>query len=353
MTWASDVVLVLEGRKIKGALDAGTPTAPSTTTPAENAQALHFLRHHMCTTLKHEYMAERSASALWTALEARFARLKYTIKPRAEADWMRLRFADFKTVGDYNSALHLICTQLDLCGTKITESQKIEKTLSTFHPSALQSARNYRQENFTQYALLIDALQVAEAQDEVLKKNFNSQPFGGGPRQEVYAGAYKVRQPKFKKRGKKGKKGPNPPHPAKHHQAGQGEARPQDCFRCGSKTHFSRQCRAPKHVVDAYKAKKARETHLVQMEAPPAPPAGPVMIPTPTAVPVLVQSEAPVEAHVAVPTNAIVSMEVEHTVPPPAPQLDIDSAAAMLANEEKMSELEIRAEVDGYFAEST
>ena len=87
---------------------------------------------------------------------------------------MRLRFADFKTVGDYNSALHLICTQLDLCGTKITESQKIEKTLSTFHPSAPQSARNYRQENFTQYALLIDALQVAEAQDEVLKKNFNS-----------------------------------------------------------------------------------------------------------------------------------------------------------------------------------
>ena len=208
LTWASDVELVLEGRKLKGALDAGTQTAPSKTTPAENAQALHFLRHHMCTTLKHEYMAERSASALWNALEARFARLKYTIKPRAEADWMRLRFADFKTVGEYNSALHLICTQLDLCGTKTTESQKIEKTLSTFHPSALQSARNYRQENFTQYALLIDALQVAEAQDEVLKKNFNSQPFGGGPRQEVYAGAYKVRQPKFKKRGKKGKKGP-------------------------------------------------------------------------------------------------------------------------------------------------
>ena len=67
LTWASDVVLVLEGRKLKGALDAGTKTAPSTTTPAENAQALHFLRHHMCTTLKHEYMAERSASALWTA----------------------------------------------------------------------------------------------------------------------------------------------------------------------------------------------------------------------------------------------------------------------------------------------
>ena len=84
-----------------------------------------------------------------TALEARFARLKYTIKPRAEADWMRLRFADFKTVAAYNSTSHVICISLDMCGTKLTNIEKIEKTLSTFHPSNLQSARNYRQENFT------------------------------------------------------------------------------------------------------------------------------------------------------------------------------------------------------------
>ena len=49
-------------------------------------------------------MAERSASALWTALKERFARLKYTIKPKAEAEWMRLSFADFKMVTTYNSA---------------------------------------------------------------------------------------------------------------------------------------------------------------------------------------------------------------------------------------------------------
>ena len=161
LMWASDIVLVLEGRKIKGALIAGTPTAPSTTTLAEIAQTLHFLCHQMCTTLKHEYLAERSASSLWAALEARFARLTYTIKPKAE--WIHLRFADFKTVGEYNSALHQICTSLQLCGTTINESHKIEKTLSMFHPNALQSVRNYRQENFKQYAALIDALQVAEA----------------------------------------------------------------------------------------------------------------------------------------------------------------------------------------------
>ncbi|XP_020196760.1 uncharacterized protein [Aegilops tauschii subsp. strangulata] len=138
-------------------------------------------------------MAERSASGLWTALKQRFERLKYTVKPRAEAEWILLRFADFKTVGEYNSALHRICTTLRLCGTEITDSQKIEKTLSTFHPDAVQSSRNYRQGNYTRYSELIDVLQVAEAQDEVLKKNFVAQPLGGSSRQEV--NALKVRKP--------------------------------------------------------------------------------------------------------------------------------------------------------------
>jgi hypothetical protein len=71
---------------------------------------------------------------------------------------MRVRFADFKTVGQYNSALHRICTKRLLCGTTIIDRQKIEKTLSIFHPAVIQSARTYRLENFKQYATLIDAL---------------------------------------------------------------------------------------------------------------------------------------------------------------------------------------------------
>ena len=180
LSWASDCEIFLQGKTLLRAIGKGTPLAP--TDPkfeTENAQALHFLHHHLSPTLKDEYMAERSASGLWTALKQRFERLKYTVKPRAEAEWIRLRFADFKTVGEYNSALHRICTTLRLCGTEITDSQKIEKTLSTFHPDAVQSSRNYRQGNYTRYSELIDVLQVAEAQDEVLKKNFVAQPLGG------------------------------------------------------------------------------------------------------------------------------------------------------------------------------
>ena len=158
-----------------------------------------------------EYMAERSALDLWNALKQHFERLKYTVRPRAEAGWMRLRFQDFKTVGDYNSVLHRICTSLRMCGVTITDTQKIEKTLSTFHPDAVQYSRNYRQEKYTQYAELVDILQVEEARDELLRKNSLAQPLGASSRQEAHANAYKERAPLKKKRGRKGKKAPHPP----------------------------------------------------------------------------------------------------------------------------------------------
>ena len=72
---------------------------------------------------------------------------------------------------------------------------------------------------------MIDVLQVAEAQDEVLKKNFVAQPLGGSSRQEV--NALKVCKPQQKKRGRKGKKkGPHPPALAKQNKPGKGGQRP-------------------------------------------------------------------------------------------------------------------------------
>ena len=62
--------------------------------------------------------------------------------------------------GGYNSALHKICTSLQLCGKVITNEEKIEKALSTFHPNAVQSARNYRQDGYKEYAELITSCKL-------------------------------------------------------------------------------------------------------------------------------------------------------------------------------------------------
>ncbi|PNT77727.1 hypothetical protein BRADI_1g68106v3 [Brachypodium distachyon] len=226
LAWATDVEIWLEGKQLLSPIGLGGKGAPAATS-AENAQALHFLRHHLCATLKIEYMAERSALALWTALKRWFERLKYSTQPQAEAEWARLRFADFRS--------------------------KIEKTLSTFHSDAMQSSRSYRQANYTEYSELIDILQVVEAHDEVLKKNFVVQPLAASARPEVQANAFKIRKPLKKKRGKKAGKD------KKEAKVPKG---PQMCFRCGGKSHYSRECHAPQHVADAYKARKTHEANL-------------------------------------------------------------------------------------------
>jgi hypothetical protein len=48
---------------------------------------------------------------------------------------------------------------------------------------------------------------VVEVQDEVLKKNFSSQPLAGTASHDLNANTYNVRKPQFNKRGKKGKEG--------------------------------------------------------------------------------------------------------------------------------------------------
>jgi hypothetical protein len=66
LTWASNVDIVLEAKHIKGALSVGTRTTPNTTTLEQNSEALYFLLHHMCSTLK---MSTWHVS-LWAILKA-------------------------------------------------------------------------------------------------------------------------------------------------------------------------------------------------------------------------------------------------------------------------------------------
>ena len=61
LTWASDVEIFLASKELTSAISVGADRVKSDATPAENARALHFLRHHLCGTMKNEYKAERSA----------------------------------------------------------------------------------------------------------------------------------------------------------------------------------------------------------------------------------------------------------------------------------------------------
>ncbi len=108
------------------------------------AKAMIFLRHHLDEGLKIEYLTVKDPSILWNNLKDRYDHQKMVILPKARYDWLHLRLQDFKSVIEYNSALFKITSQLELCGEKITDKDKLEKTFSTFHASNLLLQQQYR-----------------------------------------------------------------------------------------------------------------------------------------------------------------------------------------------------------------
>ncbi|KAG2658069.1 hypothetical protein PVAP13_1KG275310 [Panicum virgatum] len=241
LSWSLDAEIVLDGKNLMHAIK---PTNDKIATSAERAQALHFLRHHISSSLKNEYMTERDPIVLWNALHERFG--------------------------------------MKLCGLKLTESDLIEKTLSTFHPKQTYLSRQYKKEKYKKYIDLSNALQQDQGEDEELMQNHLTRPTGSlskpeanavsssqkneGKGKESQKAPWKGKNQKFNNFKKKGqwKSKKIPP-------GGEYGKQDQECYRCGMKGHWSRICRTPKHIVKLYqelngqlkKRKTEHEAHFV------------------------------------------------------------------------------------------
>jgi len=257
--------------------------------PHEVAKASIFIRHHIHPDLKMEYLEVRDSLALWSALHERFGKQKAIMLPQARRDWGQLRFLDFKTVGEYNTALHRIVGQLRFCGQKVTESEMIDKTLETFHPSNMVLQQQYRKNKYKKYSELIQVLLAAETQNDILMKNFHMRPVGSQAVPEAHAtfrngkgkapfrnkgqqrgGKQGPHGGNFKKQAYKGSKPNGHGKAQKGHKGNANENKHpnQGCFRCGSMKHWSRTCTTEPHLIQMYQEWKKRqnpEAHFVQV----------------------------------------------------------------------------------------
>ena len=102
-----------------------------------------FLRHHLDEGLKNESLTIKNPLVLWKNLKEIYDHQKTVILPKARYDWRHLRLQDFRIVAEYNSALFKISSKLQLCGEKITKSDMLEKTYSTFHASNVLLQKQY------------------------------------------------------------------------------------------------------------------------------------------------------------------------------------------------------------------
>ena len=153
----------------------------------DKAKTLIFIRHHIHNDLKNEYLTIKDPAHLWNSLKERYDHLKLVILPNARYEWMNLRFQDFKTVTEYNSAMFRITSKLKLCGEKVEETDMLEKTFSTFHASNLLLQQQYRERRFPKYSDLIACLLVAEQNNDLLMRNHASRPTGSVALPEVNA----------------------------------------------------------------------------------------------------------------------------------------------------------------------
>ena len=98
----------------------------------DKAKAIMIIRYHIQEEIKNEYLTIEDPLQLWNNLKERYDHQKAMVLPNAQYDWLHLRFQDFKSVSDYNSAMFKIASRLKLCGEVISKEVMIEKTLSTF-----------------------------------------------------------------------------------------------------------------------------------------------------------------------------------------------------------------------------
>ena len=277
LTWAMDVKIMLTSKGFLNSIEEPNPQAP-VSNEAKYA-TLHFLRHHLHPDLKNKYIMEENPRALWVALKERYDQQKAIILPEARREWSLLRLMDFKSVAEYNSAVHKICSKLRFCDQPIDDAEKIEKTLSTFLPTNRLLQQQYRRHKYTKYSDLIYDLLQAEKHDELLTKNHQLRPVGASPLPEVHYNSQNTQKKfggkKFKKNFK-GKWNKNKHHFQKNKDSHKGKGtfkknfrhdNSQVCQRCGCHNHITKKCHTAKHLVELYQKSIGKQVHGDKYEA--------------------------------------------------------------------------------------
>lgn len=266
--WSSDMKISLTCRNLYQVItepEAGDPTITS----SQRSGVLLLLRNYIHPDLKAQYLMEENPQALWNALKARYEKQKELIYPEASYEWNNLRIQDFKSVEEYNRAVHNICSKLKFCDKEPKDPEKIEKTLSTMLPADRVLQHQFRAMKFEHYSELIHILTQAEKHDELLLKNHHKLPTGAKPLPEVHNNVQNSNSDKFNGQFRpftknfKGNKNFKRNNKYKAYNKGKGNSKPRfdkskTCNKCGCFKHTTKKCRTPKHLVDLYLKSQGR-----------------------------------------------------------------------------------------------
>ncbi|XP_024006458.1 uncharacterized protein LOC112082971 [Eutrema salsugineum] len=271
MSWAVGAKIHLRGNGLLDTIDK-----LETTSDEKKAKAMIFLLHHIDNSLKEEYITKEDPADLLQSLKDRFDHQKYVILSKAKHEWLNLRFQDYKSVGEYNSAMFRNTSRMVLCGQEVSDFNMIEKTLQTFHSGNIILQQQYRTKGYTTYSELMQVILVGEQNNQLVMLNHQTHPTGSSPFPEANVASSSQNNRAERVCG---------------HGRGRGRGRQIDvgreagkqketvCYKCGMKNYWAKTCRTPRHLADLYRAsqnakkkdkRKNFETNFISNETRPS-----------------------------------------------------------------------------------
>lgn len=284
-----------------GATVASGFTIPTGTSNADEnkrrdaARAVILILRHLHVELKFNYLEEQNPAVVWNSLKLRFDTDRKQAKlPLLNDEWNKLCFYNFKSVTEYTTKLYGISSELSWCGRKLTDADKIEKTLTTFNPAERILATQYRRMNHDTFDKLVAVLLLDEKHGLLLQRNHDERrmpPVSDQKRApEVNYGESGFDSKRHKHRGKARWQprggGYKPQWQPRTAGNGQGRNRgkrfdgnratskpPRDpCPKCGLRGHWRRDCRTPQFHCDLYQKSLKTGTGMARHKGKKAPP---------------------------------------------------------------------------------